>query len=190
MNKFVRSSLCSVLLVLSAAICIAQEKVEISTNPPPVMVYLPIVKEVGKAQVVYNERTDKTIVQSPFLRVQGTWSNGILLRASFASPGKNVAKPSYVTLTFSTAAGDRTYADNRELKIFVNDKQALSDTARYESGNTNGEIYLISVKEDVTYDLFLKIAGAKNVKIKIGPTEFEMKESDLDALRDVKRAID
>ena len=190
MSVFIRSSLCAVTLVLSAAICIAQEKIEISTDPPAPMIYLPVVKEVGKAQVVYNERANTTFVQSPFLRVQGDWQNGILLRASFASPGKNVAKPSFVTLTLSTAASNRKYADNRELKIFLDGKQALSDTARYESGNTNGEIYLISVKEDVPYDLFLTIVGAKIVTIKIGPTEFEMKESDLDALRDVRRAIE
>lgn len=190
MNTFIRSSLCAVTLVLSAAICIAQEKIEISTDPPAPMVYLPVVKEVGKAQVVYNEHIDKTIVQTPFLRVHGDWQNGILLRASFASPGKNVAKPSFVTLTLSTAASNRKYADNRELKIFLNGKQALSDTARFDLGHTDGKIFVISLKEDVPYDLFLSIVGAKTVKIKIGPTEFEMKESDLDALRDVRRAIE
>jgi hypothetical protein len=190
MNKFLKSWLCLVMVVLNAAICLAQDKVEISTNPPAPMVKLPVVKEVGKAQVVYNERTDKTIVQSPFLQVQGNWRNGILLRASFASSGKNIAKPSFITFTFSSAAGDRTYADNRKLKICLDGNQAFSDTARYEYGNTNGQVYLISVKQDVPYDLFLKIAGAKSVRMQIGPTEFELKESDLDALRDVKRAID
>jgi hypothetical protein len=190
MSQSAKSSLCLFILVFSAAICKAQEKVEISTNPPSPMVKLPIIKEVGRAQVVYNERTDKTIVQSPFLQVQGNWRNGILLQASFASPGKQIARPSFVTFTFSSAASDRTYADNRELIIVLDGKQALSDTGHYERGNTNGEVYLISVTQDVPYNLFLKIVAAEHVKVRIGPTEFDLKEIDLDALRDVKRAIE
>ena len=154
------------------------------------MIKLPIVKEVGSVQVVYNARTDKTIVQTQFLQVQGDWRHGILMQASFDSPGKIVVKPSQVTLTFSSAADTRVYADNRQLKISFDGEQTLSDVARYERGHTNGAVYLITVKQDIPYDLFLRIGRAKRVKIQIGPTEFELRNSDLSALRDVARPIE
>ena len=153
------------------------------------MLKLPVVRQVGTAEVVYNQRTDKTIVQTPFLQVQGDWHDGILLRVSFDSPGKSIAKPSFLTFTFSSAANTRVYADDRKLKIYLDGKEAFSDMAHYERGNINGVIYLVSVRREVPYALFLKITSLKNTRMQLGPTEFELKASDLEALRDIKRAI-
>ena len=190
MKEWANCSLYLVLLILGTGICVAQDRVEISTDPPPPMIKLPVVKEVGKAQAVYDERGDATIVQTRYLQVQGDWRNGILLRASFRSQGKNISKPSFVTFTFSSMAGDRTYADQRELKISLDGRPALSGVAQYVSGYTDGVVYSITVKQDIPYDLFLEIVSAKGVKIQLGPTEFELKESDVDALRDVRRAVE
>jgi hypothetical protein len=190
MKEISRFSLCIVVMVVSLTLCAAQEQVEISTNPPPPMIKLPIVKEVGSVQVVYNARTDKTIVQTHFVQVQGDWRHGILMQASFDSPGKIVIKPSKVTLTFSSAADTRVYADHRQLKISLDGEQTLSEVARYERGNTNGAVYLITVKQEIPYDLFLRICDAKSVKIQTGPTEFALRNSDLSALRDVAKAIE
>ena len=184
-----RISACLCLLVLFPALCTAQEKVEISTDPPAPAPQWPVVKEVGKAKVLYNERGDKTVVQNAPLEVLGDWRNGIRLRAGFEVSGKEIARPSGMTLSFSSAAGDRTYADNRALKILIDGKEALSGVARYESGNTNGEVFLITVTQDIPYEMFLRLINSKSVKMRIGPSEFELKEGDLEALRDLQRVI-
>jgi len=190
MNTLVRISSCLCLLVLSTVFCVAQDKVEISTDPPAPMPQLPVIKEVGKAKVLYNERINKTIIQTSPLQVQGDWRNGIRLRAAFEISGKEIAKPSNVTLSFFSAASDRTYADNRALKILIDGKEALSGIAHYKSGNTDGEVFLILVTQDIPYELFLRLINANIVKMQIGPTEFELKESDLEAFKDLQRLIE
>jgi len=190
MEKILRAWLCLTLLTVMGTICIAQDKPQVSTNPPPMAISLPVVKEVGKVKLFFDERNDKTIAQTSPLQVQGEWRNGIRLRGSFELPGKKLAAPSTVTLTLFSSANDRTYADNRALKVFLDDKQLLSETAQFERGNTNGEIFMISVKQDLPYDTFLKILNARKVRMQIGPAEFELKETDLEALRDLKRVIE
>src|SRR5688500_16764881 len=84
MNIIVRISSCLCLLILFTALCVAQEKVEIPINPPPPpMQPLPVIKEVGKAKVLYNERGNKTLTLTSPLQVQGEWRNGIRLQARF-----------------------------------------------------------------------------------------------------------
>lgn len=167
-----------------------QDKVDISTNPPPPAMSFPVIKEVGSAKAMYNERTGRTIAQTALLQVTGDWSNGIKLRVGFESVGKTVAKPSTVKLTFHSSATDRIYADNRAISISLDDKNILSDVARFENGNTNGRVFLITVAQEIPYGLFLNILAGKKIRIKIGPTEFDLKASDLESLKDLKKLID
>jgi hypothetical protein len=170
----------------------AQDKVEISTDPPPPAMsnYLPVIKEAGKAKAFYNQKIDKTIVETPGSQVYGNFRNGIRLAVRFESSGKKVTKPSSITLKFSSSAQDRTYADNRALKIFIDGKEVLSETARFGEGNTNGQIFLISVTQDVPYDFFLKLISSQNIKMQIGGAKFELKEGELEALRDIKKILE
>lgn len=189
MNTLAKLSACLCLLVLFPALCAAQEKIEISTDPPAPAPQWPVVREVGQAKVLYDERGGKTVVQTSPLQVQGDWRSGIRLRAGFAVSGKEVAKPSEVTLSFYSAAADRTYADNRALKIIIDGKEALSGVARYRSGNTDGEVFLITLTQDVPYEVFLRLLNSRSVKVRIGPAEFELGDGDLEALRDLQRII-
>jgi hypothetical protein len=190
MNTFLRVLSCLCLLLLPSAFCVAQEKVEISTNPPPMMPRWPVVKEVGRAKVLYNERGNKTIVQTAQLQVHGDRDSDIMFQAGFEVSGKEITKPSDVTLSFFSVARERTYADNRALKILIDGKEALASVARYERGNTNGEVFLITVTQGISYELFLRLINAKSVKVRIGPTEFDLKGNNLDALKDLQRILE
>jgi hypothetical protein len=191
MNNILRISSCLCLLVLfSVLYCSAQKKIVISEDPPPALLNLPVVKEVGEAKVLYNERTDKTIIETAPTEVYGDSNNGVRLRAKFEVSGRTVAKPSEVTLVFYSIAPKRTYADNRALKISIDGKETFSGTARYESGNTNGSIFVITVSQNISYEMYLRLINSKSVKMQIGPAQFELKESNLDALKDLKRVIE
>jgi len=151
---------------------------------------LPVLKEIGKAKASYNERTDKTIVQTSPLQVAGDFRNGISFRAGYASKGKQITKPESITLTFYSSAQDRTYADNRALLINIDGKVVLSETAKYENGNTNGAVFLISVTQAISYEMFVRLLAANKVQMKLGPTQFELKESDIEVLKDLRKLID
>ena len=80
------------IVLFSAFHCSAQKKVVISTNPPRAALDLPVVKEVGKAKAMYNETTNKTIIETDPTQVFGDWNNGIRLRAGFELSGKENRK--------------------------------------------------------------------------------------------------
>jgi hypothetical protein len=168
----------------------SQDKVEISTNPPPPAMPFPVVKELGKAKARYNERADKLIVQTSPIQVSGDSQNDVRLQAGFILSGKKITKPQTITLTFHSTANDRTYADNRAVSVMLDDNKVLSETARYNHGNTNGSIFLISVTQDVSYETFLKIMAAQKVQMQIGPTKFELKANGRQALEDLKNLIE
>ena len=86
---------------------------------------LPVLREVGKAKASYNERVDKTIVQTSPVQVSGDWRNGIRLRAGYESSGKLIAKPTSITLTFFSSATDRTYADNRAIAVALSRRSLM-----------------------------------------------------------------
>jgi hypothetical protein len=168
----------------------SQDKVEISTDPPPPAMSFPVVKELGKAKAMYNERADKLIVQISPIQVSGDWQDNVWLQAGFISSGKKITKPPAITLKFHSVANDRTYADNRAVSIMMDDSKILSETARYDHGNTNGSIFLISLTQDVSYEIFLKMVAAQKVQMQIGPTKFELKANGRQALEDLKNLIE
>ena len=182
----------SLLMIAVSALAqsASQDKVEISTNPPPPAISLPVVKELGKAKAMYNERADKLIVQTSPIQVSGDSQNDVRLQAGFILSGKKITKPQTITLTFHSTANDRTYADNRAVSVMLDDNKVLSETARYNHGNTNGSIFLISVTQDVSYETFLKIMAAQKVQMQIGPTKFELKANGRQALEDLKNLIE
>lgn len=191
MKSIIRISLCvSALVLFSVFCCSAQKKVVISTDPPRAALNLPIVKKVGGAKAMYNEKTNKTIIETEPTQVFGDWNNGVRLRARFEVSGKEITKPVQVTLFYYSMASDRKYADNRALKILIDGKAVLSGTARYEEGNTNGEQFMIAVSQNISYDMYLQLVNSKAVNMQIGPAQFDLKESDLEALKDLPRLIE
>jgi hypothetical protein len=129
-------------------------------------------------------------VQTSPVQVSGDWQNGVRLQAGFVSSGKKITKPSTTTLTFHSATNDRAYADNRAVRITLDDSDVLFETARYENGNTNGRIFLISVAQDVSYEMFSKMLASHKVQMQIGPARFELKESDRRTLEDLRKLIE
>ncbi|MEP6902930.1 MAG: hypothetical protein ABJA66_14350 [Actinomycetota bacterium] len=162
----------------------------ISTDPPRAALNLPVVKELGKAKAMYNEKTNKTIIETIPVLVFGDWNNGMRLRARFEVSGKEIAKPAQVTLYFYSTAPNRKYADNRALKISIDGKAVVSGTARYQEGETNGKQFYVTVSQDISYEMYLQLINAKAVKMQIGLAQFDLKESDLEALRDLTRIIE
>jgi hypothetical protein len=191
MNSMMRTSFFILALVLFSAVCCsAQKKVVISTDPPLMALNLPVIKEVGKAKAMYNETTNKTIIETDPTQVFGDWNNGIRLRARFEVPGKEITKPAQVTLYFYSLGPNRKYADNRALNISIDGKMLFSGTASFDSGNTNGKQFIIAVSQKIPFEKYQQLINSKAVKMRIGPAQFDLKESDLEALRDITRIID
>ena len=190
MKQLLYFTFCFCLLFALSTVATAQEKIVISTNPPPAFVRLPVLREVGQAKVTFNERKNEAIAQTVFLRVFGESLDGIGLVARFATQGKKVTKPEKIILGISPAAKDRTYVDDRTVKIFLGKKQVLNSTSKFVSANSDGRVTIASLEQEIPYKDFVKMSKAKQIKMQIGPTEFELKESDIEAFRDLLKTIE
>lgn len=150
----------------------------------------PIIKSVGEAKVRYDGKQSTAEVGPLTVRGVSNTSGSILLTAWFASPGESVIAPTSVTLRFHTFSAKRTYINDRSLKIYVDGQELLSaetkldDAHQYPSGGIS-----VDLSHSMPYELFLRVAEAKKVKMKLGPTGFELKEDALAALRDLPKTI-
>jgi hypothetical protein len=190
MKQLLYFTFCFCLLLTCSTVIAAQEKVVVSTNPPPPFVRLPVLREVGQAKVTFNERKNEVIAQTAYLRVFGKPLDGIGLTARFATQGKKVTKPEKIILGISPAAKDRTYVDDRTVKIFVGKKQVLNSTSKFVSANSDGRVTIASLEQEIPYKDFVKLSKAKQIKMQVGPTEFELKESDIESFRDLLKTIE
>jgi hypothetical protein len=190
MKTFIQITFWSSLFLVSGSSIIAQQKIEISTDPPAAAISLPVVKQVGKAKVMYSERKDETISQTAFLLVSGESLDGIMIQAGFTSAGKKPVTPKVIMLRISPAAKDRTYVDDRTFKLLLNGKEMLSGTTRFLSANTDGRIVVASLAQDISYELFADISRAHKVRMQVGQTTFDLKDSDLAAFRDLLKCIE
>jgi hypothetical protein len=190
MKQFLHLTFFFCLLFSFSAVVTAQEKIVISTDPPPAVARFPVLKVVGRAKVTYNSRKQESVAQTDFLHVFGTSLDGIVLWAGFTSQGKKVVRPENITLEILPAAKDRTYVDNRIIKIFLDGRIALDSTSTFVSANSDGSIIDASLKQEIPYELFIKLSKAKQITMQVGPTTFELKGSDIEAFSDLLKTIE
>jgi hypothetical protein len=192
MKQLIYFTLFPLLLFTCSLIVMAQEKIEISEDPPPMAAQFPVLKENGQAKVVYNKSKDEAISQTRQLLVFGKPFEGdsIGLVVRFTSAGKTVMKPKQMTLAIYPFTKDRTYVDNRTIKIFLEKKQILSSTSKFVRAHSDGRIILAALEQEIPYKEFVEMSEAKVVKMQIGPTELELTESHIQAFRDLLRTIE
>src|SRR5436190_21151339 len=76
------------LLAGCAASAFGQEKIEISTDPPPAVARFPVVREVGSAKVSSWAAKNQLISESAFLGTKLSEDERINVKARFVSEGK------------------------------------------------------------------------------------------------------
>ena len=177
------------LLVL-ASVAAAQEKIEISTDPPPADARFPVLREVGTAKVLRFERNDQVISEAPFIRFRGIGEESLGVKARFTSAGKTVLKPSEIQLVIYPFGTDRKYVDDRTIKIVADGKEILNSKTKFQRANTDGTHIMAELLQLIPYDDFVKISQAKQVRIQIGPSMVELKEADIAGFRDLLKTVE
>jgi hypothetical protein len=85
---------------------------------------------------------------------------------------------------------DDTYAKNRVLKFYLEGEEILSATASLVTARPDSRgVRLVRISQELPYDLFVKVGAGKNVRIKLGPSEFGLSKDLLEALHDVKKSV-
>lgn len=177
------------IIISFAGATLAQDKVEISNDPPPPAVRFPMVREVGKAQVSYNEKKDETIARTKgdLVFVEGT--NELRVAAEFVSAGKKVNEPTAVTLKIFYFGKDRGFLDDRTFKVSVDGKEIISGTSKFIRANESNFI-LGALERDVSFTEFKAISDWKEVRMQIGPAKSVLGVGIIQAFNDLVRTIE
>lgn len=154
---------------------------------------------------VYDKATDRTSVVMQWYRISGeprpvgmilTDSPDFRIRAGFDYPGR-VLKSTPASVEFDIGAeyeGASLFKKSKEMPELI----AIVDGEQISLGKTKlelsktmvgifgpGQATIETLAATFTYQGLLRLANAKKVMMKVGQLEFELKESHLEALRDL-----
>ena len=180
--------------LMRGSICLGQ-----STPPPPPPPPPPAkpVKVVGKAQVFYFKKTNRSHVNADFVLL-GSMKN--ILRedvfqvtAEFTVPGEKITRPQAINLMLYsyTHGTDYRYKDDHHVELLIEGKLISSGlaTLAFHAIDPRGgvtEIYNIGMP----FEVLAQILDAKSAKLKYGKTMFDLNADAIAALKDLQRAIE
>lgn len=156
----------------------------------------------GQIETSYDPAKDTTIVRLHPMQVYGeplassNYAGGAEARfyASFTHPGPaSSARPERMLISLISTTGDWKYTDFRKLSAIVDGKRlnlgALEFAPRFTvnaPANANADD---NIRQEIAVSLprrtFLRIANGKEVRIRMGPREFKLGGTHLEALRDL-----
>lgn len=190
MKHFIYAIVFTAFLIGTSPTAYGQEKIELSSDPPPVAIRYTPVRKVNTATVGYNDKRDETRAISTSLQASGEPPLRLTITASYISKGTEVKKPDAITLTFGSTSKDRTYVDDRSIKIYLDGTEVFKEIATFDWGSDGGsEIYAVS-KVTIPYNKFVEITKPGTLVIGIGPSGIRPSEQEVGYLRDLLKTID
>lgn len=182
---------CLVLINICGSSCYSQQP-----PPPPPPAPAKPVKTIGKAEVYYVKSTDKTEVQTHQLiydnKIDGKLDS-LTLQARFKVDGQKIVVPNRVLFEFVTQTYEPKFVnpDDRRLTIYVDGNELGSgemkvvNTIKWPQGNSTEWI-------GTAFDFatFSRIAKSSKVIMHIGKINVDFTDAQLEALRDMLRAIE
>lgn len=189
MKTFFQTCFLGIVFFLASDV-FGQQSPVLSTDPPPAAPPRTIIKEVGKAKVSYVQSKDESVASSGSVQIfrdlEG-WGN---LSASAVSKGKSLSGPTTVGLSVFIAAGDRKFIDDLTLRLEADGKSLLKGKSELADGRTNGRQIYSSFKISLPLDDFRRLANAKQIKLTVGPSTFEIVLGTVSNFRDLLQIID
>ena len=168
----------------------AQDKAVLATNPPSVAPKEVALRTQGSAGIYYQENKDISVARNQrivLFKNESGWGN---ISASFISNGKTLIKPTMISINLFIAAKDRIYVDDRSLELAADGKNIYKGNSQLSDGRTNGREIYSSLKFEVSLKDFKKLAKAKKIGLKVGPTQFELTNEITGGFRDLVSLIE
>ena len=195
MKNRMRILMCLAVLVTCPAPGFAQGA---GAEPPRVFAHN------GKTETSYDRIRDTTTVRLDPMQLYGeplessnyVGSDAGRFYASFTYRGRTLATPpERILITLISTSQDWKYTDFRQPTALVDGKslklgplEHLPSFTVKAPANSNSEDYVSEeIAISVPYKTFLRITNGKEVRIRMGPREFKLKETHLEALREFVR---
>jgi hypothetical protein len=123
---------------------------------------------------------DYTSVGLDFNNLNGTFK----LNTSFIYDGKVIKTPDIVTLYFSCFHNNKAYSSDSVLMLLIDDLKLTFIKPKYYVKEVSIGVLHESMFFDIPIQTYLNIVNAKSVEGKLGDSEFKLKNTQLEALRD------
>jgi hypothetical protein len=151
----------------------------------------------GRATVSYYENPPAVAVAANFYVIGSQrdlrWRDFLALSAVFAVRGQTITEPDCVRLHFvsSTRTKGGKYVANNRLTILTDGNVLLSTDLIIGPSQDNGRGGRIELLElsPIPFKQFTELAQAKEVRMKLGSTEFMLKKKHLEALRSMLKTV-
>ena len=175
----------AVIVALNASLAPALAQ---QSAPPPPSSASPD-KRIGKAEVFYVAGENATMVNVPNLNVWGSNLNKLVLSAAFKVAGKKVVKPGDVYFSFVSVSKKKKFSGNEKLEVRAGNKNLQFGQMRHTSPPSPGNVVIEQMEFKVPYSSFLELTGSDDVAMRLGEIEFSMPRGQIEALRDLSRAV-
>ncbi len=194
------SSLTILLLLLFVSASFGQTQTA-NLKPPPRRNY----KYTGKIVSTFDSDKNQTIVLIQLMEVkegqipafQNAYNplprtlDNLYMTWFFAYPGKTPETPKFVSVGFTYRAGRKELYESRVLKAKIDGEKVelgkMEQLAEVKLVRMErGQIYYTAALEmTIPYELFLRIANAKKVKMQLGELDFNFSDDHREAVRDL-----
>lgn len=152
---------------------------------------------VSKPQTVTREKYDpvknETTVDVPSMLVFGEQLDGLRMFVSFSYPGRTMqAPPEVITLILASTSTSPRYEDDDQRNLLAWADGESLDFGRMQLFYTYRGLGYVTeaMKLAMPVKTFTQIMNAQQVKMKLGWSEFQLRESALHALRDLASRAD
>ena len=151
----------------------------------------------GKAKVSYYDKPQAIAVATSFYAIgsqrNSLWRDFLAITAYFAVPGPTITPPHSVGLHLvsSTRTPGGKYVTNHHLTIMTDGKTLLSTEPQDgpTSDNRRGGRLELFEAPKLSLKQFTELAAAREVRMKLGSTEFKLKKEHREALQDMLKCI-
>jgi hypothetical protein len=197
--KLVTKTICCVLLL---AIAGGLKQIEIrafdkSTSIPPMPRANQVPEHDGKIESKYDGFTHETTITLKKMRVtcgsmKGNWKDAcVSLVAALHCPGIQLdyVRQASLRLIFQTKDWDQRHPlTQRDLSVVADGQTYRLGKMRLASQSTD-TLMTETLEVTMPYATFLKIAKAEVVEMKVGQTQFELRQQNIVAFRDMVNRV-
>ena len=149
-----------------------------------------VIKEIGKTKAKYYSHTGTTIYETSYLPVCTGASSRIMMQAYLETQSKEVYSVDKIYLRLVPEAGDNRYIADRTFKIFLDGQLLFNKQGALEtSAEDKDKVLSANSTQEIPYKLFVSMTTVKKVQMQFGPTFFGLKESDVEAFRDLLKIL-
>ena len=150
-------------------------------------------KEIGKASAIFSEPKGQAqiAVQTDPLTLTGNTRDGLFLSPSFIVFGRKVVPPQSIEFEFLSYSPQRRFSRSRGFQIMSQGRSLYSQPLVLATSGTapDGIVTEVLVAK-VPYKNFVNLIQQKSLNLIVGNTRVVLDESNIEALRDLKRMID